>query len=236
MLEVDIKKYLPDFCLEAHFTIGDGIMVLSGPSGAGKTTLLHCISGLIAPDWGHISLNGRTFFAAGQKYIVPARLRNIGYVFQDYALFPHMTVKQNAVYGVKGCKGKQERYKLSVLEVLEMLKITHLQNRYPDQLSGGEKQRVAIARALMTEPDLLLLDEPLSALDDQTRAQLRRELKELQRRWKIPFVVVTHSRNDLKVLADQTVFLVNGKQYCQVTKVAEQTSDLSFALGQRERD
>ncbi|ADG81569.1 ABC transporter [Thermincola ferriacetica] len=212
MLEVNIQKALPDFLLKVAFSFANGITAILGPSGAGKTTLLQCIAGLVSPDEGFISLKGKVFYCSGEGVNLPARLRRVGYVFQDYALFPHMTVKQNAMYGVKGCKEKRG-YRLSVIDVLEMLKVTHLQHRYPDELSGGEKQRVALARALMTEPDILLLDEPLSALDDYTRKQLRRELKELQGKWGIPFVMVTHNSEDVKYLADQALYLHEGKQY-----------------------
>lgn len=213
MLHANVRKNLPDFLLDINFVFDSGIMVIAGHSGAGKTTLLNCIAGLEAPDAGTVSLNGQIFYSSDRKVNKPVRLRNIGYVFQDYALFPHMTVKNNAMYGVRGCKNKERGYRLSVLQVLEMLKITHLQDRYPLQLSGGEKQRVALARALMTEPDLLLLDESLSALDEKVKAELRRELKQLQRDWDIPFILVTHSREDMEELADTVLYLERGKPY-----------------------
>jgi len=175
-------------------------LVLFGPSGAGKTTVLNCLAGLQKPDSGIISLDDKVFFSSKDSINIPARSRRIGYVFQDYALFPHMTVKDNALYGIPGRCKKDQGYRMSVLEVMEMLKITHLQDRYPGQLSGGEKQRVALARALMVEPDLLLLDEPLSALDFTSRRNLQAELKQLQRIWRIPFVLVTHSRKEMHAL------------------------------------
>lgn len=224
MLKVVVKKALPDFSLEVDFAFDNGILVLFGPSGAGKSTLLQCISGLMSPDSGRITFYSHVFYSSDQQINTPARGRNIGYVFQDYALFPHMTVKQNAMYGIKGCKGHDNKYKLSVLDVFEMLKITHLQERYPNQLSGGERQRVALARALMMEPDLLLLDEPLSALDEEVRGELCKELKQLQRQWDIPFVLVTHSRTEMQELADFVVVLERGNQPESIQRV----SQLSF--------
>lgn len=210
MLRAAIHKKLPGITIEVDFRVTEGIMVIFGPSGSGKTTILNCIAGLRQPDRGEISLNGRTFYSSGRGIAVPARSRRIGYVFQDYALFPHMTVKANAMYGIpSGCK-RGKGYRMTVLDVMEMLKIVHLQDRFPAQLSGGEKQRVALARALMAEPELLLLDEPLSALDHATRAALQGELLELQRTWQIPFVLVTHSRREMSILADQVLFLEKG--------------------------
>lgn len=212
MLRAEIKKKLPDMTVDVELSFNDGILVLFGPSGAGKTTILNCIAGLQRPDSGIISLGDKVFYSSVDGTNIPARNRKIGYVFQDYALFPHMTVKDNAVYGIPSRCKKDKGYRMTVLDVMEMLKITHLQDRFPGQLSGGEKQRVALARALMVEPDLLLLDEPLSALDFTTRKMLQAELKQLQKIWQIPFVLVTHSRKEMRILADEVVFLDQGRQ------------------------
>ncbi len=212
MLRAEIKKKLPGMTIDVRLAFSQGILVLFGPSGAGKTTILNCLAGLQKPDCGYISLDEKVFFSSTEAIDIPSRNRRIGYVFQDYALFPHMTVKDNALYGIPSRCKKDKGYRMSVLDVMEMLKITHLQERYPGQLSGGEKQRVALARALMVEPDLLLLDEPLSALDYSTRKNLQAELKQLQRIWRIPSVLVTHSRKEMHALADEVLFLDRGRQ------------------------
>ena len=178
----------------------------------GVSLLERSLAGLEEPDSGRIVLNGTVFYGSEERINVPARLRRIGYLFQDYALFPHMTVKDNVLFGLPSRCKMGQGYKMSVLDTLEMLKITHLQERYPTQLSGGEKQRVALARALMVEPELLLLDEPLSALDHRTRKDLQSDLKQLQRVWRIPFVLVTHSRTEMRLLADEVLYLCNGVQ------------------------
>jgi molybdate transport system ATP-binding protein len=212
MLKVNIHKAFPGITIDVDFTVTEGILVIFGPSGSGKSTILNCISGLQQPDAGHISLNGRLFYSGSEGIALPTRNRHIGYVFQDYALFPHMTVKDNVMYGIPARCKAGSGYRMTVLDVLEMLKITHLQDRYPGQLSGGEKQRVALARALMVEPDLLLLDEPLSALDHANRKAFQGELLELQRIWQIPFLLVTHSRKEMTVLADEVLFMEKGRQ------------------------
>ena len=212
MLRAEIYKALPGMTIDVKLAFDQGILVLFGPSGAGKTTILNCLAGLQKPDNGLISLGDHVFFSSKEKIAIPARQRKIGYVFQDCALFPHMTVKDNALYGIPSRCKKDGGYRMSVIDVMEMLGITHLQNRYPAQLSGGEKQRVALARALMVEPDLLLLDEPLSALDFATRKSLQGELKQLQKIWQIPFVLVTHSRKEMHTLADEILFLDKGCQ------------------------
>ncbi|APG26396.1 ABC transporter [Syntrophotalea acetylenivorans] len=214
MLNVSIRKELPSFTIEVDLQFNNGILVLFGPSGSGKTTILNCLAGLCKPSAGRIALGEQVFFCKQQGVNIPARSRHIGYVFQDYALFPHLTVKDNVLFGLPPgpdrCK-KKRGYRMSVRETLDTLKIMHLQDRYPAQLSGGERQRVALARALMSEPDLLLLDEPLSALDSQIRQTLQQELKQLQRTWQIPFVLVTHCQKELKALADEIVFLEAGR-------------------------
>jgi len=216
MLKVEIFKKHPGFTVDIAFEFARGILVLFGPSGSGKTTVLNCIAGLQQPDAGRISLDDRLFFSADDGISIPARSRRIGYVFQDYALFPHLTVKGNVMYGIpRSCK-KGKKYRIGAMDVLDMLKVAHLQDRYPCQLSGGEKQRIALARALMVEPDLLLLDEPLSALDHHNRKNLQAELKQLQQVWKIPFVLVTHSRREMQKLADEILFLEQGRKKMHV--------------------
>lgn len=204
MLYVDIKKHLPGFTLDVQFSVENNIAVLFGPSGCGKTTTLRCIAGLIKPDAGEITNNGKILFSSAAKIFVPANHRRVSYMFQEYALFPHLNVKKNIWYGVKRHDQTAENL---YTQLLELLHIEHLTGRFPDKLSGGEKQRVALARALMAEPEILLLDEPLSALDEDTRCQLQIELKRIQKLWNIPFVLVTHDRNEAKALGDKVIFL-----------------------------
>lgn len=204
MLTVAIQKQLPDFLLDVEFCLKDEIVVLFGPSGSGKTTILNSIAGLITPDSGRIQLGDSCFYEQGKKPL-PVQKRNVGYLFQDYALFPHMTVEQNIRYGLKPGSG------LHLASLLATVGIDHLVQKYPHQLSGGQKQRVALVRALATEPDILLLDEPLSALDADTRRECQDELLRLHERWKIPFLLVTHDRDEANKLADVILTLDNGK-------------------------
>ena len=202
MLVVDISKKLAHFELHSAFTIEKNeIIVLFGPSGSGKTTILNCIAGLTKPSSGAIHLNEKVLFDS-KKVNVSIQKRNIGYLFQDYALFPHMTVWKNIAYGMKS-----EQF---AKELVRELEIEHLSNRYPHEISGGEKQRVAIARALSTEPDLLLLDEPFSALDDDTRAKSHDELLRLHALWQIPILLVTHSHAEAEKLGDRIMYLNEG--------------------------
>ncbi len=203
MLAVDIRKKLEHFELSSTFKIQQHeIVVLFGPSGSGKTTILNCISGLTKPTAGTIQLNNLLLFDS-KKVNVPIQKRNIAYLFQDYALFPHMTVWKNITYGMNN--------EHIAKELIQQLGIKHLVTRYPHEISGGEKQRVAIVRALATEPDLLLLDEPFSALDETTRSKSHDELLRLHNLWQIPILLVTHSHSEAEKLGDRILYINNGK-------------------------
>lgn len=209
MLDIAIKKKLPDFVLDMQFSVPNNILVLFGPSGCGKTTTLRCIAGLSKPDEGHITCDERFLFDDQKLIFVPPRDRNIGYMFQEYALFPHMNVQKNILYGVKpGGNDSEGLFE----ELLSLLKIGHLVERRVTNLSGGEKQRVALARALMAKPQILLLDEPLSALDEQIRVELQNELKNMQQMLNIPFILVTHNWDEAQAMGDQIIFMDQGRQ------------------------
>lgn len=202
MLSIAIHKNLSHFELDTSFVVNNEIVVLFGPSGSGKTTILNCIAGITQPDEGKICLAGRRLFD-GKKASMPIQKRNIGYLFQDYALFPHKTVWKNIAYGMKSEHQAQQ--------IMRELGLEHLRNDYPKNISGGEKQRVAIARALAMEPDLLLLDEPFSALDFETRNQGHQELLRLHKLWEIPIIMVTHSHDEAQKLGDRILFIKNGQ-------------------------
>lgn len=209
MLKADFSVKLRHFDLEANIEVNNEILVLVGPSGSGKTTILKCIAGLKTPTQGNIRIDDRTLYSSANRIDLPSRERRVGYVFQEYALFPHMTVKKNTMYGLTREKKRSKAH--SVKEVLETLGILHLQDNYPQQISGGEKQRVALARALMTEPEIMLLDEPLSALDQEIRGGLQQELIKLQKLWKIPFILVTHDLSEAEILGHQIIRIDQGK-------------------------
>jgi molybdate transport system ATP-binding protein len=209
MLAVDIAKTLPDFTLEIKFTIERDILVLFGPSGCGKTTTLRCLAGLLRPDAGRIVDDDRVLFDAAAGVFVPPRDRHVGYMFQDFALFPHMNVRKNIWYGVRQHGGEaQAMYE----KLIGLLKIEPLEKRYIDKLSGGEKQRVALARALMAKPRILLLDEPLSSLDKETRRELQAELTDMQKLWGIPFILVTHDPEEAAAMGTRVLFIEKGRQ------------------------
>ncbi|MBN6189051.1 ATP-binding cassette domain-containing protein [Aneurinibacillus sp. BA2021] len=208
MLYVNMQKRLPYYELDVEFTVGEEIVVLFGPSGAGKTTILNSIAGLAQPDRGIIRLGDTVFFATGQKPLATQK-RRLGYLFQDYALFPHMTVEKNIRYGMKGREAAEsERF---LAQLLDLLGIGHLLPKYPHQISGGEKQRVALARALAGKPAILLLDEPLSALDAGTRVKCQDELLSIHRLWRIPVLLVTHDEKEAQKLGDRILLIEQGQ-------------------------
>jgi molybdate transport system ATP-binding protein len=208
-LDVAVVKRLPSFALDVRWAAGDGVAVLFGPSGAGKSLTLQCLAGLIRPDAGRIVVNGEVFFDAAAGVDRPPQARRVGYVFQGYALFPHLTVEGNVGFGLRD-RSRRERDR-RVGEVIERLGLRGLERRHPRELSGGERQRVALGRALAIDPALLLLDEPLSALDLPLRRALRDELRTILRDWGTAAVVVTHDFTEAYRLADRIVVYEDGR-------------------------
>jgi molybdate transport system ATP-binding protein len=192
-----------------EFTVSNHITVLFGPSGCGKTTILRCIAGLTKPDQGRMTLGQDILYDSNTNVFMPPRLRDVGYVFQEYALFPHMDVEKNILYSIKDI---DEQTQLELKRLTELLKISTMLHRFPSELSGGEQQRVALARALMAKPKILLLDEPFSALDHHIRCQLQDELLNMQQIWQIPFVLVTHDRPEAEKLGEQIIYMNQGRK------------------------
>ena len=195
MLEVQIYKKLAEFDLDASFQVDDNILGLMGASGSGKSMTLKCIAGIETPDQGRIVLNNRVLFDSEKKINVPIQKRNVGYMFQSYALFPNMNVYENISVGLRARKVKD--VDIVVQKVMQQFRIFELASRYPKQLSGGQRQRVALAY----EPDVLLLDEPFSALDEDLKEDLLQELKnELQ--ISKPVIFVSHNKEEVNELCD----------------------------------
>ena len=205
-----IEAHIQRHVVDAHLSVPDDttVTVLFGPSGSGKTTVLRCLAGLEALDGGYIRFGARDW-NAGSSVRVPARERRIGLLFQDHALFPHLSVEGNVAYGLRDVARRERRGRVD--EALIAARAAHLRDRPVRQLSGGEAQRVALARALAPRPDLLLLDEPLSALDTATRTALRAELRQILVEQRIPTVMVTHDRTEALTLGDRIVLLVDGR-------------------------
>ncbi|MFN7989004.1 MAG: ABC transporter ATP-binding protein [Thermoanaerobaculia bacterium] len=205
------------------------VTVLFGPSGSGKTTVLRALAGLDRPDEGTLVHAGETWLDSRTGFFVPARHRRIGFLFQDYALFPHLTAKENVAFGLRG-EAKAERERRAG-EALALLRLDGLGHRLPSELSGGERQRVALARAIAPAPRLLLLDEPLSALDAPTREELRGELRGLLLKLGVPAVVVTHDRIEALALGDRVAVMVDGRirQHGDVAEVFERPADRDVA-------
>ncbi|MEW9053452.1 MAG: ABC transporter ATP-binding protein [Neobacillus sp.] len=210
MLKVDIKKTLKHFLLNAEFAVGTGITGIIGPSGCGKSVTLQCLAGLQSPDHGEILLNGRPLYQSNNRINIKSRDRNIGYVFQNYALFPHLTVEKNIEYGLKGKKNSLEKKQI-VSNMIQKVQLAGYEQYYPSQLSGGQQQRVALARTLVTEPDLLLLDEPFSALDHHVKHILEQELLSILREnYSGIVLLVTHNMEEAYRLCDHLILYDNG--------------------------
>ena len=212
----EINKKLHSFELDVSFSAGRELIVIEGPSGAGKTTVLNCIAGITAPDKGRIAVGGRELYNGAGRINVVAEKRNLGYLFQNYALFPNMTVKQNVLYGIKNKKefrDKEDRTELMEYAdyMMETLGIMHLADRRPDRISGGEKQRTALARALVTKPSLLLLDEPFSALDAETKETVYEEFGTFRESLQIPIILITHDHRESELFADKIITLKEGR-------------------------
>jgi molybdate transport system ATP-binding protein len=210
VLRVRVRKRLDrSFLLDVDFMADAGITILFGASGAGKTTILDLISGTATPDDGSICSGATVLFDSVQGVCIPVWERKIGYVFQDLALFPHLTAGENVEYGLDRI-AEHERHHRSD-DILRAFHVQHLNNRKPDELSGGERQRVALARALVTDPAVLLLDEPLSALDRKTKSAIVDDIRRWNREHNIPILYVTHGQDEVYALGDRVLVLEAGR-------------------------
>ena len=206
-LSVDIQKQLGDFRLEVRFEAGDETLALLGASGCGKSVTLKCVAGILTPDEGHIQLDGVTLYDSAARIDLPPQRRQVGYLFQQYALFPNMTVRQNIAAAVRD----KSRRQTEVAEKLRQFRLEAVADQKPGQLSGGQQQRVALARILANEPRALLLDEPFSALDSYLKWQVELELMELLGKFEGPVLFVTHSRDEVRRLCSQVCVLDQGR-------------------------
>jgi len=219
MLSVEIRKTLSHdsaaFTLDVAVEVACGFTILFGASGAGKTTLLDCIAGLSTPDRGRIGVGERVWFDHDARMNIAVQRRGVGYVFQELALFPHLNVEENLGYGIVRSPKSQRDDRIS--RTLELFHISHLRGRKPREISGGERQRVALARALVTDPWVLLLDEPLSALDAPTKSAIIDDLREWNRAHRVPILYVTHTREEVFALGERVLVLEAGRLVGQGT-------------------
>jgi molybdate transport system ATP-binding protein len=214
MLAAQILKALlnasaPNFLLDVSIDVPTGITILFGPSGAGKSTLLDCIAGLAKPDAGRIVVGTDVLFDSSRAISLPAQKRRIAYVFQTLALFPHLTVEQNVAYGLNHMR-ERERGK-RVAEILAAFRVQKLGNQKPGDISGGEKQRIALARSLVTEPRVLLLDEPLTGLDAELKSAIVDDLRAWNAAKRIPILYVTHTREEVDALGERVIAIEAGR-------------------------
>jgi|WetSurMetagenome_2_1015567.scaffolds.fasta_scaffold103020_2 molybdate transport system ATP-binding protein len=224
-IQVHVEKEMVSrgrrFHLKAAFSSEERSVVFFGPSGSGKTLTLQSVAGLVRPDSGRIVLNDRVLFDSNAAIDIPSRSRCVGYLFQDYALFPHLSVTENVGFALRKrlFRGFSREDRLRIEDLLEAFGISQLAHSLPLDLSGGQKQRVALARALIRKPDVLLLDEPFSALDTLLREQLRKELSEAQARFNVPVIMITHDPEDVRVFAETLVVYETGR-VCEVRPCA----------------
>ncbi len=208
IIAVDVTRTLGSFHLNVAFSAPAGITALFGPSGSGKTLTLRCVAGLLRPDRGQVALGQRVLYDRASGVDVATRDRRIGYVFQHYALFPHLSAAANIAFGLHGASPNDRSSR--VKELLEMVGLTGFAERRPHELSGGQQQRVALARALAPRPDLVLLDEPFAAIDSFVRDHLREQLRAIHTRTQVPMILVTHDIADVRSLADTVVLYGHG--------------------------
>lgn len=218
-LEVNIEKRLGSFFLKSAFVCEGEPTALLGASGCGKSMTLRCIAGIVTPDKGRIVLNGRVLFDSEKNINLPPQKRKVGYLFQNYALFQNMTVEQNIACGIHKEKNKAVR-KQAVADMIEKMQLTGLEKRKPHQLSGGQQQRVALARILVGSPEILLLDEPFSALDSHLRDQLLSEVKRLLSSFGQDVLMVTHSRDEAYTMCTRLMIMDHGR-LCRAGKTKE---------------
>ncbi|WP_297688588.1 ATP-binding cassette domain-containing protein [uncultured Anaerococcus sp.] len=204
MLECKIKKAFKNFYLDTDFLMQDSRLGLLGPSGSGKSLTLKAIAGLIRPDSGKIILNGRTLFDSENKINLKPQERRVGFLFQDYALFPNFTVEENVRSGLRDNKADIE-------ERLNEMRIFHIRDKYPDQISGGERQRTALCRILVNDPEILLLDEPFSALDEFLRSEIEEEVIKFIDTYKLKTILVSHNKEEVYRICDSIVSISSGK-------------------------
>jgi molybdate transport system ATP-binding protein len=216
-VRIDIRKTLRShdrqFALGVSFEARQDRTVVFGASGSGKSVTLQCLAGLLRPDSGRIEVGGRVLYDSAAGVDLPPQERNVGYLFQDYALFPHLSVADNIAFGLRGGRSRLRAQEAedNVRSILRQFEIEPLARSLPRNLSGGQRQRVALARALIRHPDLLLLDEPLSALDPLLRERVRGELLDVQTRFGVPMLLITHDPADVEVLADHLIVLDRGR-------------------------
>ena len=210
-LYVDIEKDFRSFHLSTRFEAGQGVMGILGASGCGKSMTLRCVAGVVKPDRGKIELDGVTWFDSERGIDLPPQKRRVGLLFQNYALFPNMTVEKNLMAGLRTVEKDKKKARAVVAEMMERFCLTGLERHRPSQLSGGQQQRAALARILLTKPGLLMLDEPFSALDGYLRWKLEMELMDILRGFSGPTLFVSHSRDEIYRICDRVCVMDNGK-------------------------